>query len=1300
MSEKVFTKEQQSAIETRDKTLLVSAAAGSGKTATLTERIIRSLLDKEHPVDISELLIVTFTNAAVAEMRERIRAALTDAVARHPEDRRLEKQLYLLPAANILTIDAFCNRILRECTAEAGLPPNYRIADETESGLLARTMIEDLIESVYDETFTGALSPERFSALCNCLTEARTDKHLGEIFYSVYRDLESTERGIDGISDAASVYAPFSSVEETQAGGEILRLTQKMLRHYATAYETYLDTFATDESASAKKYIDRLTPERDALLRAVGVTSYAGMRRALAEIPFEKLPAVAKAEKTDTHLYAKHTRDRLKEDLQKIRTRYFSYTEDEWQTLFSEMRPRVETLVAFLTRFDGLFRAEKQRRGIAEYADIERYTSDALWHEGEKTPFAASVAARFRAVYIDEFQDVSPLQAHIFDAVVREDNCFFVGDIKQSIYRFRGADPTVFARAKESYPPLGEAGNSPRATVFMSKNFRSDPGVIDFVNGVFDPTFSLLGDSIGYRAEDRLTLGKSGDLPYHKAQILLVELPKKRRADTAAAEEDSAPGSEEDSPAAKELEAAAVADAVRRLLDEGTRSDGTRPRPSDIAILFRDLSGNAEVYATALAARGIECEVPDKKNFFFNANILLVLSLLNVIDNPRKDIHLAGLLCSPLFGFTTDELFVIRRDGEGRSLYDALQSYVKCNETFTKGRDFLKTLTHFRDMSEGVGIDRFLSHLYAETGIEAIAAKHGSTDNLRLFYEYARRFEASSFHGLYGFLHYVNQLIEAGAKIDVGEVDERADRVRLLTIHASKGLEYPICFLANAGASFRYRDASAPILLDSGLGPVFRLSDPEGLVTLNTPVKALAEDRLRRAELEENLRILYVALTRAKERLFITGRPSKKSGEVEAYLELMRIEKECATPYSAAKRGSFLDLILASGADAKISILHPASADEPGDAPSTAGEPTGAGENTTAPEAGADNRNIAGTGGESPGAGKSADAGAGKCEGIGADKSPCTIEGNPIGAGKGEEKACGGEETICAPAREAEAREDGWGSCARPDEEKVKLYLDRFSYRYPGEVFTHIPAKLSVSLLSPSVLDGSEEEEERLTIVGEREKAEEIASNLQTKLGILPKFITGTDPKESAKRGIATHHFLQFCDFEKLASTDTDTELSRLVREKYLTKEDERLVRRDELSLFSSSELFDDFLAAKKIYREFRFHAKLPARDFTTDPSLAASLGDEVLLIQGVMDAVFIDRDGALCLVDYKTDRLPKNALDDETAARDFLLEKHARQLSYYAAAIFKIFGKYPDRVGIYSLPLGKTIPVPVKKTF
>ena len=253
MAERTFTEEQKSAIETRGKTLLVSAAAGSGKTATLTERIIRTLLDEEDPVGICDLLIVTFTNAAVGEMRERIRAALTAAVAKHPENRRLEKQLYLLPAANILTIDAFCNRLLRECAADAGLPPNYRIADPTEGELLARTMIEELIESVYDGNFEDALTPARLSALSDCLTNAKSDGALGETLFFLYRQIERTERGVASLSDAAASYAHFSSVEKTTAGEKILTHARRTLLHYRDAYDARLAALEDEGGEDAEK---------------------------------------------------------------------------------------------------------------------------------------------------------------------------------------------------------------------------------------------------------------------------------------------------------------------------------------------------------------------------------------------------------------------------------------------------------------------------------------------------------------------------------------------------------------------------------------------------------------------------------------------------------------------------------------------------------------------------------------------------------------------------------------------------------------------------------------------------------------------------------------------------------------------------------------------------------------------------------------------------------------------------------------------------------------------------------------
>lgn len=1206
MAEKVFTEEQLQAIETKGKTLLVSAAAGSGKTAVLTERILRTLMDPEHPVDLSEMLIVTFTNAAVAEMRKRIFTALSNAVTERGGDRRLERMLLMLPTAKIMTIDAFCNSLLHECAAEAGLPAGYRIAEKAETELLRQTLMEDLIESVYDGNLGGALTPARFAALADCLTGVKNEATLAERLAFLYERTESEERGVALLSDLSAEYASFTRVEDTKTGALLLLRTREMLTHYIDAYEARIADLRSDPTPQAGKIADLFSAEREEMCAVLSrADGYAACREALTAFAFPTLPPVRKGDKTDAVCFAKMTRDAFKADRKKYLTEYFSYTEEEWKDLYAALFSVQETLTAFLTAYDRIYRAEKRRRGIVEYTDIERYTCEALWKDGERTPFALAVADRFAAVYIDEYQDVSPLQAHIFDAVTREDNCFSVGDIKQSIYGFRGADPSVFAHAKETYPPLADADGHACATVFMSKNFRSDPAVIDFVNGVFDPTFSLLGESIGYRPEDRLTAGKSGAPTYHKAEILLLEQPARGGEN---AEED-----EETPPFAREAEARALALRVRELLTKEKKNDGTPYRPGEIAVLSRKQKGVFEVYAKALAELDIPVEIVEEKYFFFNAEVLLVLSLLNVIDNPRRDIHLAGLLCSPLFGFTPDDLALLRKEGEGRTLYDALLSYTAAHPTFAHGHAFLDRLAHFRHMAEGVGIDRLLSRLYAETGLEALAAKNGGGDNLRLFYEYARRFEASSYKGLYGFIHYINRLIESGKTFDSHSTAESSDRVKLLTVHAAKGLEYPVCFLVEAGARSvnTAKIHASPLLFSKSLGVGLRLRDAEGLVYVENPIRTLIANEQYRAETEEELRVLYVALTRPKERLFIVGRVGCKGG-MEEFSERMRYERECASPYSAAKRKSYLELILASGASAKITVLTPARKDE--------AEPQ-------------------------------------------------------------EEK-----EPLCEAAPSAPAREPAY------TEETVREYVSRFTYRYPAEALCRIPAKLAVSLLSPSVLDGNEEEEERLDIVTEAERARRISTVLHTKVGIAPRFITGNDQKESAKRGIATHHFLQFCDFARLAAQGVDAELSRMTEQRFLSAEETRLVRREELCLFADSALLGELLAAREMWREFRFHAKLPAKDFTTDPALASALGEEQLFIQGVMDVLYRDARGRLCLIDYKTDRLPEGALANEALARDILAEKHHRQLSYYAAAIRKIFGAPPDVVGLYSLPLGKTL--------
>lgn len=1202
MAEKVFTKEQLEAIETRGRTLLVSAAAGSGKTAVLTERILRTLLDEKAPVELSDMLIVTFTNAAVAEMRQRIFKTVSAAAKERKNDKRLERTLLMLPSARIMTIDAFCNSLLHECAAEAGLPSGYRIADGAEIELLRKSMLEDLIEGVYEGSYTGALSPERFAALTDCLTGVKNETELAEVLEHIYQQTETEERGVSLLSDLVAEYTNPSRIEDTRAGALLLLRTQEMLTSYHKTYGDRIAALRAEGSPEAEKVAALLDAERDAISAVLSRgKDYVACREALSSLVFARFPAIREEKKTDAICFAQSARDAFKKDQKSFLTSYFSYTAEEWETLLSELSPRLSTLAEFLTLYDTLLRAEKRRRGIAEYADIERYTCEALWKNGKRTPFAMAVASRFAAVYIDEYQDVSPLQAHIFDAVTREDNCFAVGDIKQSIYGFRGADPSVFAHAKETYPPIADAGDSKNATVFMSKNFRSDPAVINFVNGVFDPTFSLLGESIGYRPEDRLTVGREGDPPYHKAEILLLDLP--RKGSQPSEDED-----EEEPLASREAEARALALRVRDFLTTEKKSDGTPYRPRDIAILFRQKKNTIEPYVKALNALGIPAENAEEKYFFYNAEVLLVLSLLNVIDNPRRDIHLAGLLASPLFGFTLDELAAVRREGEGRSLYDALCSYTEAHPSFLRGRRFLDKLAHFRRMAEGVGIDRLLARLYAETGLEALACKNGGTDNLRLLYEYTRRFEASSYKGLYGFIHYINRLIDSGATFDKKNADEDADRVKLVTVHASKGLEYPVCFLAEAGtpAVNRSRIKKTAVLFSKSLGIGLRLRDAEGLVYVENPIRTLIAEEQYRTEAEEALRVLYVALTRAKERLVIVG----SSTNAEKLLDDMDIEKECATPYSAAKRKSYLELILASGADASLTVLPPLAASE-----------------------------------------KTA-----------------------------EEEREGDMSDTPAPS-----------SVVGVSEESVRRYVDRFTYRYPAEALCHVPAKLSVSLLSPSVLDGNENEE-RLEILTDAEKSKRILANLHTKISIMPSFITGTDREESAKRGIATHHFLQFCDFSRLITDGVDAELQRLTREKFLPARETELVRREELSLFAASDLLSELLSARELWREFRFHAKLPAKDFTADKALAEALGEEKLFIQGVMDLVFRDAAGRLCLVDYKTDRLPKEALADRDLARDLLAKKHERQLSYYAAAIEHIFGTPPDRIGLYSLPLGQTL--------
>ena len=1188
-TERKWTDAQSAAIKERSRTLLISAAAGSGKTATLTQRVIESITDKDHPTDVTRLLVVTFTNAAAAELRDRISAAITEALKKTPENLRLAKQLLLLPDADICTIDGFCRKLIREHTEELGLSPDFRIGDEAEVDCLMRSVMEQLINRAYEGEEDFA-SEEDFCRFADHLVSSKNEAALIDILCLLYEKTDGFPSGVGFYRE----YADFVSTqlglspEETPWGKRLCHSAARFASEYRLAIASARDAMEGSPDAEAK-----YCPAADAdiayldLLAKACEDGYAKTRECLLSYKAVSLKSLRQPSEESEGF--KELRARFKAK-QKDLADHFLYTAEEWTPFLAEFAAVSELLASLMERFDRLFSEEKRRRNLLSFGDLEHFALSLLVKDRRPTPLAKELSACYDAVYVDEYQDVNSVQHSIFEAIATDRNRFMVGDIKQSIYSFRLAEPDIFAELRAAYPPLKEAADSPAASIFMSENFRCDETVVDFVNAIFDRLLGVAGESIGYRPEDRLSFAKPVEPGASPVLPTLAVFHKKKSSEEEQGENELSENEEDPEPHW-------IADEIERLLDGRCLANQKPIMPGDIAILLRSAKSRASVYRDALRAKGIPAISEDKDDFFENPEILLALCLLNTVDNPRRDVYLTGLMLSPLYRFAPEELVEIRLGAEkSLPLYDALVEYVKQHPEFEKGERFIARLTRMREMAEGMPIDRLMLLLYNETGLLSVggADGKGGRQNLLLLYHYARSFAASSFKGLYQFIEYINEIIRNRRTFrSVSESTADQNAVRIMTIHGSKGLEFPVCFVADCGKSLRPKDLRNTWLFDGKLGFALMLRDKTGFARINNPIRLAVSDRISERTAEEELRLLYVALTRARERLYVSGCvPANQS--FDNFLAKCRLGYRSLSASSVLDAASYLEWIL-----------------------SAIGE-----------------------------------SGAGRVRVLFAPSLTGTVKA----------------ETLYIEAEEA----------AGEDEETTSLLQKRFSFVYPHAHLGKLPGKLSVSRLSPAVLDGSLDTAKLLEDTIEEEKEE--------KPPRLPLLYGGDDPAIGAKRGTATHEFLQFCDLRALRESGVRSELDRLVKMRFLAPYKAELVRIDELERFAKSPLLLELLSAKKIYRELRFNSMLPAALFTEDESLRAMFSEKSILVQGVIDCLYESESGELVLVDYKTDRLDKRK-GAEAAKRELIL-RHKEQLYYYALAIQRMFGKAPDRILLYSLCL------------
>lgn len=873
-----WTNEQQAAIDSRGQTLLLSAAAGSGKTAVLVERIIRRLLDKEYPIDITELLVVTFTKAAAAEMRDRIGTALMKALS-ETKDPRVERQLALLPSAQISTLHAFCQHVIRKYFYTIDLDPAFSIAGEEELNLLRRQVLEDVFLSYYeDDKKASILYP-----LADMFGSDRGDDVLMDTVSRMYTYARSLAWPEHWLKEAARAYdvAPDAVIDDMVWAGPIKDAVRRILEEDAHLYDGVLYHLRQREAFAPA--CDTFVAEQAALRQAAQARSWNDLSRFVRAIDFPRLKSLRKLSDDDKAVWerCKKVRDDVKKDVIKtLQSVYFSATPEEWLDGMRAMKPVMDGLVTLTLDFAKAYGAAKKEKGWIDFSDLEHFclqillAPDASPEHPVPSAAAEELRSQYEEVFIDEYQDTNGVQELITRLVSGEDNRFMVGDIKQSIYRFRLADPTLFL---EKYQSFSRDEKAVQRCIDLGRNFRSVPVVLDAVNAVFSRAMTAEAAGMDYGEREKLYAGRQApdDERWIGGPVEVDIVP------TPSDEED------DDGSTAFEKECRFIAGRIGELLASGrmaARKDGTLEPLSyrHIVVLLRSMAGKADVLIQALQEGGIPSYAEQSGGYFAAVEVQVMLALLRCIDNPEQDLAMAAVLRSPLVGLDETALAGVRLAGDG-TLWQNLPAFVASLPDGVDEKEdlqqFMAAFDSWRTYSRRHGVAELLQRLYDDTAyVDFVGAMPGGDvrqANLKALYDRARQYEEAGFRGLFRYLQLMDKMKEDGLDLAPAKVvSEKEDVVRIMSIHKSKGLEFPVVFVADMGKAFNRRDTQDQILFHNRLGIGLKQYDPEWRMSYPTLIWSGIAAQLRWEGTAEEERILYVAMTRARDQLILTGHSS------------------------------------------------------------------------------------------------------------------------------------------------------------------------------------------------------------------------------------------------------------------------------------------------------------------------------------------------------------------------------------------------------------------------------------------
>ena len=1223
-----WTKEQKAVIESRNRNLLVSAAAGSGKTAVLVERIIRMITEGENPLDIDQLLVMTFTKAAADEMRERVLLAVDEKLKEDPENGHLQMQAAMIPYARITTIDSFCLGIIREHYNQLDIDPAFRVGDEGELLLLRGSVMEQLLEDYYEA------GDEEFSRFVETYATGKSDRGIEDHIMAVYnfsgsnpwpeKWLEACEKELEDYEEGSddrlmeTEWMRFLMWDVAMQTGEFCAQLKEALA-------------VCDEENGPAAYIPMLTSDLR-MLQAIGnAKDYGCLNELLGSASFDRLASIRSKEiDADKKSFVTGCRDRIKKAVGKLRDLYCF---ESIETVVRDLKGTsgaVRMLLRLAGEFHDRYQEAKQEKNLVDFGDLEHYALEVLLEEtdeGERTPSAAAdeLSRQFEEILVDEYQDSNDVQEALIHAISRErfgtPNVFMVGDVKQSIYKFRLARPELFLKKYESYP----REDGLYQTIELHQNFRSRDSVLSGINEVFYQIMTKGLGGILYTEDAALHAGAVFETTEEtvggKLELHMVNtgggLLKQLEADPA------------DDYTSREMEAKLIAARMKELINPETGlkvwdKKEKRYRTAcygDMVILLRSLSGFAEDFVNILMNEGIPAYAERRTGYFTAIEVETVLCFLSIIDNPMQDIPLAAVLKSPIVGATDEELArlmaVFKRTakkGQDRGIYGAWMYYLEnCPEDEREGElygklaAFSDELAEYRRIAGYLSIHELLYIIYENTGyydyIAAMPAGEARQANLDMLVEKASAYEKTSYSGLFHFIRYIENLKKYDT--DFGEAALAGDEntVRILSIHKSKGLEFPVVFLAGMGKKFNKQDLYGKILIDPDLGIATDYLDLELRVKTPTLKKNVLRRRLELEALGEELRVLYVAMTRAKEKLIMTGTDRYLDKKLERFSDIKRTGGQI--PFTILSTAdSFLDWLLMSlsGKLSESALL--------------------------------------------------ADAGA--------ETGLMTVRSYSVADLVGVEIEHQAEKKL---SKEELLNFD----CARIYDEAYAAGISAaFAYRYPHTADIGLHTKLSVSEL--------------------KKQGQLIDEEESTFLPTIPAFLLEESGKKDqgggAFRGTAYHRALELLNFPGMKTiSDVEMALDTFRREKYMDEVSLSLLDAGILWNFLSSPLGRRMSAAQAkglLYKEQQFVIGIPAREMEVCSS------DELVLIQGIIDAYMEEEDG-LVLIDYKTDHVVRGR-------ESLLTERYGIQLEYYKRALEQMTGKKVTEKIIYSLTLQEEI--------